>query len=399
MTQIDPLEYRVLLRSDFVSFMERAFYELNPSARLQWAPYIEVMAATLERCRRGEIRRLIINVPPRYLKSHCTSVAFVAWLLGQSPSAQVICASYGQDLADNLALDTRNVVQSAWYQSLFPGMRLMPERTAVSDFLMTVGGGRMATSVGGVLTGRGANWIVIDDPLKPEDALSEARRAAVNDWFDSTLLSRLNDKMNGCIVIVMQRLHQDDLVGHVLGQDDWTVLSFPAIAQEDEHHVIQGPLGRFEYSRQAGEALHPQRETLSMLRATSDRIGDYNFSSQYQQEPIPRGGAIVKYEWLLYDDSPPEADEVRHVLQSWDTATKTGSTNDYSVCTTWVITSDPLTREHRYHLVHVLRARLNYPDLKRAVVKQAEQFKPDAILIEDKGSGSSLIQDLQREGQ
>ena len=165
----------------------------------------------------------------------------------------------------------------------------------------------MATSVGGVLTGRGADVIIIDDPLKPDQALSETGRNAVNDWYENTLLSRLNNKAAGCIIIVMQRLHQDDLVGHVLAQDDWTMLSFPAIAEEPERARFDTPYGPRLFVRQPGEALHPEREAVQEYELMRGRIGLYNFSSQYQQRPIPVSGNLVKREWLRFyspEDSP-----------------------------------------------------------------------------------------------
>src|SRR2546421_268980 len=167
--------------------------------------------------REGKIRRLIINVAPRHLKSLLASIAFPAWCLGHDPSAQILCVSYAQDLADKLARDCRGIMTSPWYRQIFR-TRLAPHRQAVQEFITTRQGYRLATSTGGVLTGRGADIILIDDPLKPEEALSEAQRNAANDWFVHTLYSRLNDKRSGAIVIIMQRLHEDDLVGHVLAQ-------------------------------------------------------------------------------------------------------------------------------------------------------------------------------------
>jgi hypothetical protein len=188
---------------------------LNPQTDFVHNWHIEVMAEELERCRLGETRRLIVNLPPRSLKSHCALVAFVAWLLGHNPSAQIICASYAQDLADKHAIDCRALMSSGFYREIFP-TRLSQEKRAVADFLTTARGCRKATSVGGVLTGRGADFIIVDDPLQPDKALSDARRNTVNDWYDNTLCSRLNHKLTGCIVIVMQRLHENHLVGHVL---------------------------------------------------------------------------------------------------------------------------------------------------------------------------------------
>src|ERR1700735_4293945 len=254
-------EYQALLRNDFYGFVERSSYELNADTQFFHNWHIELIASELEACRRGEAQRLIINVPPRSLKSHCASVAFPAYLLGHKPTAQIICASYGQDLSNKLAIDCRSLMNSHWYQNLFP-TRLSSQRQAVSEFMTTENGFRLATSVGGGLTGRGGNLIIIDDPCKPEEALSETQRNAVNQWYNHTLYSRLNDKRTGCIIIIMQRLHEDDLVGHVLQQGDWKVLRFPAIAVEDESHILKTPYGTRTVRRRAGEALHPERESL-----------------------------------------------------------------------------------------------------------------------------------------
>lgn len=388
---ITPNEYQAILRRDFVSFIERSFYELNPQTRLLMSWYIEAMASKLEDCRRGNIKRLVINLPPRYLKSHCVSVAFAAWWLGHHPAAQIICASYGQDLADKLARDCRRVITSAWYKDLFT-TRLSPDKAAVDDFMTSQQGFRMATSVGGVLTGRGADLIIIDDPLKPDEALSEPRRSAVNEWYDNSLLSRLNDKNKGCIIIVQQRLHQDDLVGHVLEQEGWDVLSFPAIATADEIHNIESPLGNYHFRRSAGDALHPERESLETLAKIRKTIGEYNFTSQYQQEPIPPGGAMVKTEWLRYYLPEERPAKFERIVQSWDTANKAGELNDYSVCTTWG------EKDKHFYLLHVLRRRMEYPDLKRAIYEQARAHNADIIVIEDKASGTQLIQDLTNDG-
>src|SRR5246127_1668564 len=195
--------------------------------------HIEIIAAKLTGLRDGKIGRLIINLPPRHLKSLLASVAFPAWCLGHDPSAQLLCVSYAQDLADKLSRDCRRIVASDWYRRIFP-TRLSPQRAAMPEFDTTAQGCRLATSVGGVLTGRGADLIVIDDPLKPEEALSQVQRQAANEWFDHTLYSRLNNTRSGAIILIMHRLHGDDLAGHVLAQEDWEVVSFPAIAEEDQ---------------------------------------------------------------------------------------------------------------------------------------------------------------------
>jgi len=385
-------EYEYILRRDLMSFTERSFYELNPQSTFLNSPHIEVLISKLESCRHGKIRRLIINLPPRSLKSHAASVVFPAWLLGHDPSKQIICASYGQDLADKHARDCRTLMASAFYRRLFPNTHLSLEKQSVNEFVTTAQGSRMSTSIGGVLTGRGAEVIIWDDPLKPDEALSETRRNAVNEWYDNTLVTRLNNKETGVIIIVMQRLHQDDLVGHVMAQENWEVLSFPAIAEEDEIHVIEDPLGQRRWQRKAGEALQPERESLLTLAHMRLTIGEYNFASQYQQNPMPVGGAIVRTEWLRYYEPNELPLRFTCVLQSWDTANKSGELNDFSVGTTWGAIGE------NYYLLSVFRRRLNYPDLKRAVQDQARQHHADVALIEDKASGTQLIQDLQFEG-
>jgi predicted phage terminase large subunit-like protein len=383
-------EYQVILRNDLTSFIERSFLELNPQTTFMPSPYIELLASTLEKCRTGKMKRLIINLPPRTLKSHAASVAFPAWLLGHDASKQIICVSYGQDLADKHARDCRTLMSSTFYRSLFPGTVLSQEKKAVEDFMTTRQGFRLSVSVGGPITGRGADIIIVDDPLKPEDAFSEAQRTKTNDWYFTTLLSRLNSKENGVIIIVMQRLHQGDLVGEVTDREHWDMLSLPAIAEQDESYPIEGPLGNHLYVRKAGEALHPERESLEALQQMRQTLGEYRFQSQYQQSPTSREGGVIKREWIRYYETARRRD-MECVLQSWDTANKGGECNDYSVCTTWG------TREGNFYLLDVFRKRLNFPDLKRAALDLFREYAPSKLLIEDRGSGTSLFQELKSE--
>jgi predicted phage terminase large subunit-like protein len=265
-------------------------------------------------------------------------------------------------------------------------------RPAVNDFMTTERGFRLATSVGGVLTGRGADFIVIDDPLKPDEALSETHRKAVNAWYDHTLISRLNSKRDGCIILIMQRLHEDDLVGHVLQQGDWRVLKFPAIAQENETHAIRTPYGRKVFYRKEDEALHPEREPLEVLAEIREIQGEYNFAGQYQQTPSPLGGGIIKMHWLKFYQPEELPKQFEFIFESWDTANKCSELSDYTVCTTWGMQANHL------YLIHVLRKRLEYPDLRRVVKQQAEEYRVQSILIEDRASGTQLIQDLIADG-
>src|SRR3954470_23477704 len=290
-------EYEILLRHDFATFAGRCFSELNPQTRLKTNWHLEVIAAKLTEVREGKIRRLVINLAPRHLKSLMASTAFPAWCLGLDPTAQILSVSYAQDLADKLARDCRSIMMSPWYRQIFR-TRLAPHRQAVREFIAPRQGYRLATSTGGVLTGRGADIILIDDPLKPEEALSDAQRQTANEWYDHTLYSRQNDKQRGAIVIIMQRLNEDDRVGHVLAQEDWEVLSFPAIAEADETHEIETIWGRQCFTRRQGEALHPAREPLETLARIRRTIGEYSFAGQYQQSPAPLGGGLVKAAWF-----------------------------------------------------------------------------------------------------
>jgi len=390
--KVTQREYRSLLRQDFVSFAHRSFLELNPQNAYLHNWHIDVIAAVLERCRAAKLKRLIINVPPRSLKSHLASIAFPAYLLGHNPATRIVCASYAQDLADNLAGACRSLMSSKFYQDLFPATRLASTRQSIHDFKTTAHGCRLSTSVGGGLTGRGGDFIVIDDPLKPDEALSETQRKSVNDWYNHTLVSRLDNKATGCIVLIMQRLHEDDLVGHLSSQPGWEILAFPAIAEQDEFHTIMTPYGRASFIRRMGEALHPKREPLEILAEIRRVQGEYTFAGQYQQRPAPLGGGLVKLDWFktyMLTDCP-QAFEM--VFQSWDTANKTGERNDYSVCTTWGVS------QKRLYLLDLLRLRLDYPALRRLVKSHAESFGVTNILIEDKASGTQLIQDLQADG-
>jgi predicted phage terminase large subunit-like protein len=390
--KINKEEYQAILRKDFVAFVERGFRELNPQTEFQHNWHIDAIADALEQCRTGKLRRLIINVPPRSLKSHMTSISFAAWLLGHNPAAQIICASYAQDLADKLAADCRSLMATEWYQDLFRSTRLAARRSALHDFTTTEKGSRLATSVGGVLTGRGADFIIIDDPLKPEEAVSETQRNAVNNWYNSTLVSRLNDQRTGCIILIMQRLHEDDLVGHVLAQGGWRWLKFPAFAEENESYEIHTPYGPYRFERKAGEALHPARESREELNERRHVVGEFNFAGQFQQAPAPLAGGMVKLSWFKKYTAGDLPNPFELCFQSWDTANKAGELNDYSVCTTWGL------KERKLYLLNVLRRRMEFPELKRAIRGHAAEWRAGSILIEDQASGTQLVQDLIHEG-
>jgi predicted phage terminase large subunit-like protein len=310
-------------------------------------------------------------------------------MLGRDPTVRIICASYANELTSKHARDCRAVMGSEWYRSLFPQTRLNPKKSAELEFETTRQGFRYGTSLGGALTGRGGNFLIIDDPIKPADAMSEVRRKQVKEWFDGTLLSRLDSKRNDVIVIVMQRVHVDDLVGHVLEKgSDWVHLDLPAIALEDGIIPI-GP--ESVHHRRFGDVLHPAREPLELLDQIKADMGTMRFSAQYQQRPVPADGNLIRWKWFAACDHYPAHGSDGRVIQSWDTASKAGELNDYSVCTTWLMKGDD------YYLLDVHRVRLEYPFLKKRVIERARKFNAHSVVIEDKGSGTQLIQDLRYE--
>jgi predicted phage terminase large subunit-like protein len=391
MNALTKQEYQAVCRQDLYTYTTRCFAELEGRAQFHPNWHMEVIAAHLQECMKGSIKRLIINLPPRHLKSLMASAALPAFWLGHRPKASIIHVTYGQALSEKFARDCRTIMTSSWHQALF-STRLTNPRAALQEMTTTAGGSRLATSVGGVLTGRGADLIIIDDPLKPDEAVSDTQRKSVNEWFEGTLYSRLNDKAAGIIIVIMQRLHEDDLVGHLVRQGGWKVLSFPAIAEVDEVHNVETIFGSRRYIRRVGEALHAAREPIATLETIRNTIGTYNFAGQYQQTPAPAGGGMVREEWFQRYDPATLNRSFKRIVQSWDTANKPSQLADYSVCTTWGL------RDNRFYLLNVFRQKLAYPDLKRALREQDRLFRPTSILIEDKASGTQLIQDLIEEG-
>jgi len=242
------------------------------------------------------------------------------------------------------------------------------------------------------MTGRGADLIVIDDPAKPNEMMSDVQREAINLWFPSTVYSRLNDKAKAGIVVAMQRLHVQDLTGHLLreGGEPWRHLKLAARAESDETHIYQTLNGPRVYTRKAGELLHPARESEASLEQIRKALGSYFFSAQYQQEPMLPDGNLVSIRWFPRYAEPPR--QFDRIFQSWDTASSAGELNSYSVCTTWGI------RDKKIYLLDVYRKQVEYPDLKRAVHAQAQLHRAQTIVVEDKSSGIALLQEMKRDG-
>ena len=387
---ISPLRaLELVLRNSFAAFAERCFSELLPSTHFNPNWHLDALACYLEKVADGSINRLVITLPPRSAKSLYTSVALPAWILGHNPSKRIITASYGQALTVDLSANFRRILKSPWYQKLFPAVQIDPRKDNEHEVRTTAGGYRLTTTTGGPLTGRGGALVIIDDPLKASEANSEASRTSVNNWFNETLLSRLDDKKTDAIIIVMQRLHVDDLAGHVLKMGDWVHLDLPAIADSDSTIWLSDTK---VHHRKAGDVLHPDREPRETLEKLQREMGSAAFSAQYLQRPVPVSGNIVKWDWFRrYDQLPGMNEPGVQIVQSWDTAQKASEIHDYSVCVT------ALVRKKEIFVLDVTRVRAEYPVLRKKIIEQAKRYKRPKILIEDKGSGISLIQDLRRD--
>ena len=376
-----------LLRTDLKTFSRKAFRTLNPGSLFDPNWHIDAVTYNLENAAFGHAKRVIINIPPRSLKSVLASVALPAFILGHNPGARLICVSYSQSLAGKLSRDFRRVLESDWYRRIFPKTIVSKDTEDILE--TTAGGARLSTSVGAVVTGFGAGTIIIDDPMKPDEAPSQAARERVIRYYRETLFSRLDSKVTGVIILVMQRLHEDDLAGHLLREGGWTHLNLPAIATADA--IIELGNGN-THVRRIGDVLHPNREPQSALDELRRNLGSAAFEAQYQQAPVPETGNMVKREWLQTYRPPLDRSGMR-IAQSWDTALKGDSRADYSVCTTWA------ERGGQHFLLDVFRKQLDFPGLIKAAISLYREHRPNAVLIEDHGSGTSLIQQLRSQQQ
>ncbi len=376
-------------RTHFSLFLRRVMGTASPGVPYQHNWHIEALAEYLAACACGEVTRLLINIPPRMLKSTIISVAWPAWLLGHAPTQRIMAASYAQGLSTKHSTDCRAVMESPWYGRAFPETQLARDQNEKDKFATTARGYRRAVSVGGAAIGEGGNILIVDDPLNPLQASHHHQRAAVNAWFDHTWATRLDDKRRGAMVVVMQRLHAEDLSGYLLEKGGWEHLCLPAVAQAT---TVIGR-GGFTYTRAAGEALHPQREPRELLARTERELGSANFAAQYQQAPLTLASSLVKPEWLVRAIPPALEEAGARVVQSWDTGVKAGAQHDASACATF------LWWQGVHYLLDMRVVRQEYPVLKRTILSHAARFCPEAVLMEDKGSGQSLLQDLRREGE
>lgn len=375
---------RALAREDLSVFVQEAFRILHNEELLRnW--HIDAICYELMRLAEGDNRRLLITMPPRTMKSFISSVCFPAWLLGRNPGEKIICVSYAHDLSKDFGGQTRKLMESDWYRRIFPDTHIDRKRASLDKLTTTRGGYRYATSTGGTLTGRGGAFIIIDDPIKAADAHSETMRENATKWFRSTVLSRLNNPKKGRIAVIAQRLHMEDLPGQLIAHGGWHELRLPLIADRD----LEIPVSHSAYMDfPAGQILHEERfdeEEIAQLRAL---MGERDFEAQYNQRPMPPGGALFKLQWLSRYDERPPTHKVQGIFQSWDTAYDIQDSNDYSVCTTWALSGK------NFYLLDVYRERLEFYALEKAVYAQREKWRADLVIVEWAGSGVSLYQNI-----
>ncbi|QTD46349.1 phage terminase large subunit [Ottowia testudinis] len=413
------------LASDFPTFVRAAFATLYPGKLFMENWHIDAMAHALEGCIEGTHRRLIINVPPRHLKSFITSVAFPAFVLGMDPTAKIIVASYSDDLAKPLALDFKRLVESTLYKQVFP--KTVAMKSTEGEFRTSLGGARLALSVGGSLTGKGADFIIVDDPLKAQDAASDKERQRVNRWFGETLYSRLDDKKHSVLIVVMQRLHVNDLTGYLLqGQAEADKVSSLPVAANDSIADPQSAKGQQAsaqvfrnlclpaiapktetfalskvktHTRQVGDLLHPKLEDEAVLADLKHQMGDWNFAAQYQQAPQMPQGHLIKSKWIeTVSELPADPGNDAWVL-CIDAASSTKETADYSALVFMYVC------QKGCFVIDVKRGRWDYETLKEIVRgyerrygnrDRGPQFR---YLVEDTSVGTALISELKAQGK
>ena len=343
----------------------------------------KIFGEKLERVARGELKRLIVNMPPRHTKSEFASYLFPAWVMGQKPQTKIIQATHTAELAVGFGRKVKNLLDSDIYRDVFPDIQLARDAKASGRWSTDMGGEYYAVGVGGALAGRGADLCIIDDPVSEQDALSPAALDNIYEWYTSGPRQRLQP--GGAIIIVMTRWSIRDLTAKVLqkqaegGADQWEVVEFPAIFPETDN------------------VLWPEfwsREELDGVRAS---IPVAKWNAQYLQNPTAEEGAIIKREWWnVWDhDDPPVVD---YIIQSYDTAFTKSERADYSAITTWGVFYPDEGDEAAIILLDAEKGRWEFPELKDAAMRLYEEFEPDMVLIEQKASGTPLTQDLRKMG-
>lgn len=366
-------------------FVRNAWHVVEPATPYVHGKHIEAICQHLEACVNGQIRNLLINVPPRHAKSLLCSVFFPAWLWIQKPETRYLFSSYALQLAIRDSRKTRQLIESPWYQSQWGNrFKLCDDQNAKSRFENDKTGARLCAAVDSAATGEGGDYIIVDDAINSTDAFSTAARETAIRWWDYTMSTRLNNPKTGVKIIIMQRLHDNDLSGHVLKQGGYEHLVLPA------EFTVKKPatsIGWTDWRTEQGELLWPEKIGKTELDKFKIVLGD-GYEGQFQQNPVPAGGNIFKSEWWKsYSELPLKTNRI---IISADTAFAESATADYSVMVVAAETDDGI------YIIDVYRKRVDYPDLKKDLTNIAEKYKPNAIIVENKASGQSLIQDLKK---
>ncbi len=385
----DPRVAQALLRFNIYLFLQRAFTVLHPGRQLDKAEYVEAMCYLLQLMVKGECDRLIISIAPRHLKSICGSVIFPAFLLGHFPATKVMVVSYGGDLAREHATSFRRLITSRFYRELFPDTCIDPANRRAEHIRTTKGGGRQAVSLGGSVTGFGADVIVIDDLAKASEVHSPVIREQARTFFDETLYSRLDNKKSARILSIQQRLHQDDFTAYLLEKGTFEHLSLASIATKKEDIRL---FDNCVWVRKPGDVLSPAREPNEVLDQIRQEIGDYAFEAQYQQNPIPSESALLSEQDLALVENLPKEEVITRRVQSWDMAAKDGPRCAWSVGMTFGWQDV----ERRWYLLDVIRVRKDYSDLRAIVLAARKNWRADLVIIEDAALGAAMLPDLQK---
>ncbi len=369
------------------AYVEQAWPILEPDRPFLPNWHIDLLAEYLEAVTAGEITRLLVNIPPRYMKSLLISVFWPTWEWIERPSSRWLCVSYNEALATKHSLDRRTVLQSAWYQQRWGDrVQLAPDQNEKTEFQNTRRGVMFATSMGGSVTGKGGNRIVVDDPHNPNQMDSDAQRGAAITFFRQTLSTRLNDRKRDAIVVVMQRLHERDLSAVCLDLD-FTHVCLPVEAETPTPIVF--PRSRRVISREPGDLLWPARDGRAELDEQRRLLGSAGFAGQYQQRPAPAGGIIFQRDWWRFYDELPELTEF---AQSWDMAFKDTPDSDYVVGLVAGRSGADI------YLLDRVKGQWSFSESCRQVVALSQRYRQTTRkLIEDAANGPAIIDALHHQ--
>lgn len=343
--------------------------------------HVRVICAHLEAVSRGKISRLLINMPPRMMKSLLVSVFWPTWEWTWNPGSRWLYSSYSASLAIRDSLKCRRIIQSPWYRQNWPHVKIVSDQNVKAKFENSDTGGRTCTSVDGSATGEGGDRVVVDDPHNVRESGSTTARLAVLEWWDQSMSTRLNDVRTDSLVVVMQRVHQEDLSGHLIKQGGYQHLCLP---MEYEGNKFRTKI--FEDPRtNEGELLFPVRFPTNIIQDIKNRLGTYGYAAQYQQRPAPKEGGVFKDSWFRWYSVPPVFSMKVH---SWDTAFKKKRKSDYSCGQSWGMNSIG------YYLRDMMHKKMEYTELRRAIIEMYNRDHPHVVLIEDAASGQSVGSDL-----